>query len=239
MFNWLYNNEKEEFIMTLGEVIKQYRIENRISMDDFAKVSGLSKGYISMLEKNKNPKTGNPITPSIDTYKNVAKGMHISIEELMNITTNADVALVHDERNFFDETTLPGYIPISKRKIPLLGTVAAGEPIFADENIEEYLPIDDTIHADFALHVKGNSMIGANIYDGDIVLVRKQNDVDDGQIGIVLKDDEATMKRVYHGKDHLTLIAENPDYPPIICSAETCSFCKILGLVTHVIHKFI
>lgn len=139
----------------------------------------------------------------------------------------------------FDETTLPGYIPISKRKIPLLGTVAAGEPIFADENIEEYLPIDDTIHADFALHVKGNSMIGANIYDGDIVLVRKQNDVDDGQIGIVLKDDEATMKRVYHGKDHLTLIAENPDYPPIICSAETCSFCKILGLVTHVIHKFI
>lgn len=139
----------------------------------------------------------------------------------------------------FDETTLPGYIPISKRKIPLLGTVAAGEPIFADENIEEYLPIDDTIHADFALHVKGNSMIGANIHDGDIVLVRKQNDVDDGQIGIVLKDDEATMKRVYHGKDHLTLIAENPDYPPIICSAETCSFCKILGLVTHVIHKFI
>lgn len=139
----------------------------------------------------------------------------------------------------FDETTLPGYIPISKRKIPLLGTVAAGEPIFADENIEEYLPIDDTIHADFALHVKGNSMIGANIYDGDIVLVRKQNDVDDGQIGIVLKDDEATMKRVYHGKDHLTLIAENPDYAPIICSAETCSFCKILGLVTHVIHKFI
>lgn len=139
----------------------------------------------------------------------------------------------------FDETTLPGYIPISKRKIPLLGTVAAGEPIFADENIEEYLPIDDTIHADFALHVKGNSMIGANIYDGDIVLVRKQNDVDDGQIGIVLKDDEATMKRVYHGKDHLTLIAENPDYPPIICSAETCSFCKILGLVTHVIHKFV
>ena len=139
----------------------------------------------------------------------------------------------------FDETTLPGYIPISKRKIPLLGTVAAGEPIFADENIEEYLPIDDTIHADFALHVKGNSMIGANIYDGDIVLVRKQNDVDDGQIGIVLKDDEATMKRVYHGKDHLTLIAENPDYPPIICSIETCNFCKILGLVTHVIHKFI
>lgn len=139
----------------------------------------------------------------------------------------------------FDETTLPGYIPISKRKIPLLGTVAAGEPIFADENIEEYLPIDDTIHADFALHVKGNSMIGANIHDGDIVLVRKQNDVDDGQIGIVLKDDEATMKRVYHGKDHLTLIAENPDYAPIICSAETCSFCKILGLVTHVIHKFV
>lgn len=174
--------------------------------------------------------------PRIDKIEKIAN--YFGIEKSDLIEEKNTLHKTHSSFSF-DETTLPGYIPISKRKIPLLGTVAAGEPIFADENIEEYLPIDDTIHADFALHVKGNSMIGANIYDGDIVLVRKQNDVDDGQIGIVLKDDEATMKRVYHGKDHLTLIAENPDYPPIICSAETCSFCKILGLVTHVIHKFV
>lgn len=223
--------------MKLSELIRQYRTENDLTMDAFAIKAGLTKQYISMLEKNKNSNSGKPISPSLKTYKNIAIAMGISLEELLKkIDGNESISI---NTNSFDETTLPGYIPISKRKIPLLGTVAAGEPIFADENIEEYLPIDDTIHADFALHVKGNSMIGANIHDGDIVLVRKQNDVDDGQIGIVLKDDEATMKRVYHGKDHLTLIAENPDYAPIICSVETCSFCKILGLVTHVIHKFI
>ena len=69
--------------MTLGDVIKTYRMEHSLSMDEFAKRSGLSKGYISMLEKNRNPKTGKPIIPSILTYQSVAKAMSTSVDVLM------------------------------------------------------------------------------------------------------------------------------------------------------------
>lgn len=69
--------------MTLGDVIKTYRMEHSLSMDEFAKRSGLSKGYISMLEKNRNPKTGKPIIPSILTYQSVAKAMSTSVDILM------------------------------------------------------------------------------------------------------------------------------------------------------------
>lgn len=71
--------------MTLGEVVKAYRAEHKLSMDAFAKLSNLSKGYISMLEKNRNPRTGKPIVPSIDTYIGVAQAMNMSIEELMRL----------------------------------------------------------------------------------------------------------------------------------------------------------
>ena len=71
--------------MTLGEVVKAYRAEHKLSMDTFAKLSNLSKGYISILEKNRNPRTGKPIVPSIDTYIGVAQAMNMSIEELMRL----------------------------------------------------------------------------------------------------------------------------------------------------------
>jgi transcriptional regulator with XRE-family HTH domain len=86
MFIILYNVvRKEVLLMTLGEVVKAYRAEHKLSMDNFAKLSELSKGYISMLEKNRNPRTGKPIVPSIDTYTGVAKAMNISIEDLMRL----------------------------------------------------------------------------------------------------------------------------------------------------------
>ncbi|WP_337567499.1 helix-turn-helix transcriptional regulator [Mitsuokella jalaludinii] len=69
--------------MTLGELIREYRDQHGMSMDEFARLSNLSKGYISMLEKNKNPRNGKPITPSIATYTDVAAAMHVSVAELM------------------------------------------------------------------------------------------------------------------------------------------------------------
>ena len=72
-------------------------------------------------------------------------------------------------------------------------------------------------------------MIGARINDGDIVFIRKQPDVDDGEIAAVLIDDEATLKRVYKKKDSLVLQAENPKYAPIVCTAENCDMCRIIG----------
>ena len=77
--------------------------------------------------------------------------------------------------------------------------------------------------------IKGDSMIGARINDGDIVFIRKQPDVENGEIAAVLIDGEATLKRVYKKKNSLVFQAENPKYAPLVCSAETCDECIIMG----------
>lgn len=113
-------------------------------------------------------------------------------------------------------------------KLPLLGKIAAGQPILAAEECEFFSPIDDT-RADFCLRVKGDSMIGAGIKDGDIVFIRKQDCVDDGEIAAVLVEDEATLKRVYLTDDTVTLISENPKYKPMIYTKRQCKNIRILG----------
>lgn len=113
--------------------------------------------------------------------------------------------------------------------IPLLGKIAAGIPIFADENIEEYMPCDNYTHADFCLRISGDSMIGARIFDGDIVYIKKQSTVENGEIAAVLIDDSATLKRVYKTGNTLQLRAENPKYAPLNFTIDNCDNICILG----------
>ncbi len=113
-------------------------------------------------------------------------------------------------------------------KLPLLGKIAAGQPILATEDCEYFSPINDT-RADFCLRVRGDSMIGAGIKDGDIVFIRKQESVDDGEIAAVLVEDEATLKRVYISDDAVTLISENPKYKPMVYTKKQCKNIRILG----------
>lgn len=119
----------------------------------------------------------------------------------------------------------------STKKIPVIGTIAAGEPILAVENIEEYIDLDEKISADFALRVKGDSMVGANIFDGDIVFIRKQSDVDDGEIAAVIIDDSATLKRVFKFENSVILRAENPKYKPISLNGDKSVY--ILGKAVY------
>ncbi len=119
--------------------------------------------------------------------------------------------------------------PIQTKKVPLLGTIAAGVPIYADENFDGYRECTEDIDADFCLKIQGDSMIGARINDGDIVFIKKQPDVDNGEIAAVLIEDEATLKRVYKEKGSLILQAENPKYAPIVCTAESYVECRIMG----------
>ena len=107
-------------------------------------------------------------------------------------------------------------LKIEKRKIPLLGEIACGKPIIAEEHFEYYIEAGTNIDADFCLKVKGDSMINARINDGDIVFVKKQPDVDDGEIAAVLINDEATLKRIYKGENEIILMAENPAYAPMV-----------------------
>ena len=109
--------------------------------------------------------------------------------------------------------------------------MACGEPVFANEEYGEYIDVDGNINADFCLRVKGNSMIGARIQDGDIVFIKKQDTIENGEIAAVLIEDKATLKRVQYDReaDVLLLFAENPRYKTMIFSGEDLNKIKILG----------
>ena len=126
----------------------------------------------------------------------------------------------------------PNIHPIGTQRLPLLGEIACGEPIFCNEERESYVQCGAEIKADFCLICKGDSMIGAGIHDGDIVFVRKQSAVDNGQIGVVVIGDEATLKRVYYNaeKAKLVLQAENPQFEPLVYTNEELDEIHILGL---------
>jgi len=121
-------------------------------------------------------------------------------------------------------------IPLPKTKeVPLLGTIACGEPILATENIEMFIKVDESIPADFELKCKGDSMINARIFDGDIVYIRQQPDVDDGEIAAVLIGDEATLKRVHKYPNKLVLSACNPMYNDFVYSGDELESIRIIG----------
>lgn len=110
-------------------------------------------------------------------------------------------------------------------KIPLVGDIACGTPILAEENIEQYYAIDSSIKADFCLKTKGKSMINAGIDENTIVFIKKQEEVENGQIAAVLINEEATLKRIYKTENSIILQSENPEFLPIILTEDI----KILG----------
>ena len=129
--------------------------------------------------------------------------------------------------------TDPKILPIKKKRLPLLGNIACGEPIFAsNDEWQGWVEASDDIEADFCLRAKGDSMINARIHDGDIVFIRKQSIVDNGQIAGVLIDHEATLKRMYYDRENniVQLVAENPSYPPLVYAGEKLNEIRVLGL---------
>lgn len=116
--------------------------------------------------------------------------------------------------------------------VPIIGTVAAGEPIFADQNIEGYMPVlpEDLPSGDsFIVHVHGDSMINAGIYDGDRLIITKQDTADNGDIVVALVEDSATVKRFYKENGHFRLQPENDDMDPIIVD-DVSILGKVSGL---------
>ena len=117
--------------------------------------------------------------------------------------------------------------------VPVIGTVAAGQPILAVENIETYFPIPSEYmpnEQSFMLKVRGESMINAGIYDGDMVLVRKQNTAQNGDIIVALLDDSATVKTFYKEKDCCRLQPENDTMDPIIVKEDLRILGKVFGV---------
>lgn len=125
--------------------------------------------------------------------------------------------------------------PTMVRK-PRLGRVACGQPILAEEHIDGYDLVPEEIKCDFTLVCKGDSMINARIFDGDIVCVRQQPEVENGEIAVVLvDDDEATLKRFYRYDDHIELRAENPSFRDKAFWDADMSRVRVIGRATHFI----
>ncbi len=122
------------------------------------------------------------------------------------------------------------------RTIPIIGTISAGSPIFAVENLEGYLPIPDEFNSggeEFALKVQGDSMVNAGIYNGDVIIVNKQNSAVNGEIVVALIDDSATVKRFYKKKNKIVLHPENDTLKDMVYDD-----VMILGVVKGLMRKF-
>ncbi|MBY0584805.1 helix-turn-helix domain-containing protein [Murdochiella sp. Marseille-P8839] len=141
------------------------------------------------------------------------------IQALANFFDINKSALIEEENNQIVQENLALTSTRKVRSLPILGTIACGAPIWAEENFEGYVNIDpEHMDGEFALICKGDSMIDAEIHDGDIVLMKKTQDVEDGKIAAVLIDDEATLKKVYKRDDSLVLQPCNSEYGPIVYS---------------------
>lgn len=196
---------------TFQERLESALMLRSMSPADLSKETGIGEGAISQYRKGAYKATQRNL-------EKIAKALRVPIPWLMGIADDIELAL------------LDNILPMPKmRKIPLLGTIACGEPILAAENIECDVDIPEDIRADFALRCKGDSMINARIFDGDIVYIRKQDSVDNGEIAAVLIDDSATLKRVRAFPDHIILEPANPTIEPMTYWREQMNEVRILG----------
>ena len=198
---------------TIGERIKLAREKIGMSQVDMADKIGVSKQNLYKYERG--------LVTNIPSDK----------IELIGKLTGVSPAYLMGWDATETEPLPPNCFPIEKRKFPLLGNIACGEPIFADEDFEGYVEAGADIDADFCLRASGDSMIGARIHDGDIVFIKQQPTVDNGQIAAVLIENEATLKRFYYDQasDTVQLMAENPSYAPIVKMKSDLNDIRILG----------
>jgi len=201
----------------LGARIRKMRKQKSMTQQDLAEKLGLAKSTISQYETGVNE-------PDAETLRKLADILGCSVDYLVGRTDDPIPPPHIDSENEFLEID-------SVLRIPLLGYIAAGNPIFADEHIEEWIEFPNIGGKYkegelFALRVKGDSMIGSRIYPGDVVIVRMQNYVDDGDIAVVNVDGEnATLKRVKRVNGQYILYADNPNYQPIVIDSDRARIC--------------
>lgn len=200
----------EVIAVEVKDILKNRRLELGLTMKDVAKAVDVSEGTVSRWESG--------------DIENMKRSRIYALSKVLNLSPLVIMGM--DDA----ESVPSNIIPMPKmNKIPLIGTIACGTPILATENTEGEVDIPDHVQADFALRCKGNSMINARIYDGDIVYIRQQEAVENGNIAAVLIDDEATLKRVVLFDDHIVLEPENPQYRPLVYWGEEMNSIRILG----------
>lgn len=207
--------------MSIGKRIKELRIGKGLSQIELGKIAGVTDKAVSTWEQDiKIPRMG--AIEKIATYFGVTKS-YIIDGELPEI-----------------ESAIPaGFEPIPKmQKVPLVGHIACGQPITAEENLEGYVDAPAEKQIDFALTCHGDSMIDAGIHDGDTVYIRKQGEVENGQIAAVRIDEEATLKRVYYYPEDTKIVLQpaNVAYAPQVYVGEELEGISIEGLLIGFTH---
>lgn len=186
--------------MQTAEIIRNHRVKRGMSQEELAQHLGYTdRSSIAKIESGK-------VDLSQSKLEKLAQVFCVSVSSLLGV----------EERS-------PG------AQIPVLGTIACGAPILAQEHIDGYVALPEDVAADFALVCKGDSMVGARIFDGDKVYIRRQDTVENGEIAAVLIDGEATLKRVRYFEDCVYLEPENPLYRPIVLRGDEMATARILG----------
>ena len=197
--------------MKVGERIRAWRTEKGYSIEALGSKLGVSRQTVYRYE--------NGFITNIPRDK---------IERMAELFGVSPMAFFGDGDEIF---SFKDVYPIRSRVVPMLGEIACGRPVYADEEMGKYALVGEDMKADFCLRARGDSMTGARIYDGDIVFVVACEAVDNGEIGVVMIDDEATLKRVYYypEKQKLILTPENPAYEPLVYMGEELETIKIIG----------
>lgn len=195
--------------MSIGKRIKSLRLSQRLTQEELANKIGVATQTIYKYE--------NEIVTNIpsDRLESIAGALGVSPSYIMG--WGGAYENIHN------------ICPIKSKKFPMLGKIACGDPIMCEQDYETYIEASSNINADFCLTAKGDSMINARIFDGDVVFIRECAMVNNGEIAAVIIDNEATLKRVYKRNDCLILRPENPLYKEIILEREEMNSARIIG----------
>ncbi len=196
----------------LSNKLKELRKKKKMTLEELADKVGTSRQTIHRYETGK--------------ISNIPPEKVEALAAALDTTPSALMGWGDDLYERFDNI-----LPVSIKRLPILGEISCGEPIYASEEHESFVAGDMSLDADFCLIAHGDSMIGARIFDGDIVFIKSQNTVDNGEIAAVIINDEATLKRVYYYPEEgkLILSPENPRYAPLVYVKEELDNIKIIG----------
>ena len=215
---------------TFSERLRQLRTKRGWSQQVLANQLNISKSSINMYERGERE-------PGIELLETVADLFNVDMDYLIgrsdipnkhpifentlstNTTNKSDYSHIHN--------VIP--LPISQKQVPLYDGIACGEPKFADSRMADMINLPEGVSADFAIVCHGDSMINLRIKDGDIVFIRDQQDVDDGEVAAVLIEDDATLKKVYHKPNGLLLMPANENYEPQIYTPDQLLNIRIMG----------
>lgn len=203
--------------MEIKDILKNRRIELGLTLLQVAKAVGVSEATVSRWESGE--------------IANMKRSRIAALAKILQISPATIMGWEEEQPSRFSKEELKKYgvLPIKTKKFRMIGEVSCGKPVYCNEDYETYIEASADIKADFCVKATGDSMINARIFDGDIVFIKEQPNVENGEIAAVIIGDEITLKRVYKYESRLELRAENPLYNPMSYESEALETVRILG----------